>query len=324
MPSCCLGSHHQREAPLVTVRTVSPSPCSGARSTISSPRQLASRSLSPLSCGRAVPASPGLVQRAVQPQQELRVPLHKVHRQGSYSGSSTSASTAAPQMPEDMPAWRALRHTGLDACPETDLVPLSRPEHHHSPWQQPETVHWRSQPDEEPLWRPEPHHGALQQLEAGRGMFDSPSKPSLIADWRSRREEEPTKRLTGGVAARKVFLRKLTQFEIDQVQKLLLPDAERNLGELAAKEFDWALSSGGGVSGRGDPPGAAACIDLCSALTALRQLAYLNGLPSLDAEAARQCLESPMSRGVDFVTFKAALPKLIRSALAIEALTSQP
>lgn len=279
------------------------------------------------------------------------MPLHKVHRQGSYSGSSTSASTTAPQMPEEVPAWRAVRHTGLDACPETDLVPLSRPEnlqsllqqleatdwhshrgqepsrrpeHHHSPWQRSETVHWRSQPDEEPLWRPELHHSALQQPEVGRGTFDTPSKPSAVADWRSHREGEPTKRLSGGVAARKVFLRKLTEFEIDQVQKLLLPEAELKLGELAAKEFDWALSSGGGVSGRGDPPGAAVCIDLCSALTALRQLAYLNGLPSLDAEAARQCLESPLSRGVDLVTFKAALPKLLRSALAIEALTSQP
>lgn len=282
------------------------------------------------------------------------MPLHKVHRQGSYGGSSTSTTTTAPQMPEEVPPLRAVRQTGLDACLETDPMLLSRPEphqgsfqqmvqqleasdrpsqrgqeisrrpeHHHSPWQQPETVNWRSQRDEEAQWRPEPHHGLWQQPSVARGMFDSPSKPAAIADWSSRRhEEEQTKRLSGGIAARRVFLRKLTEYETEQVRKMLLPEAERKLGDLAAKEFDWALSSGGGISARGEPPGGPICIDLCSALTALRQLAYLNGLPSLDAEAARQCLECP-GRGVDLVSFKAALPKLLRSALAIEALASQ-
>eukprot|EP00438_Fugacium_kawagutii_P023007 Skav205115 [mRNA] locus=scaffold1864:193818:199565:+ [translate_table: standard] len=71
---------------------------------------------------------------------------------------------------------------------------------------------------------------------------------------------------------------------------------------LVAEEFRWALHSGGRC---GDDT-----IDTAAALSALRQLAYLYGLPALDADVARQCF----GPRVDFDAFASALPTLLRRA----------
>jgi len=111
-----------------------------------------------------------------------------------------------------------------------------------------------------------------------------------------------------------VFRRKLFPSELSRVQEMLNPEAELELEQIAAREFQWALQSGGGVTSREGNNSSAERIDLSSALTALRQMSYLNGLPALDPEAARRCIDQG-THGVDLQTFAAALPKLLRTAL---------
>lgn len=116
------------------------------------------------------------------------------------------------------------------------------------------------------------------------------------------------------------FRRPLYASELATVDSLLADPRRRGgLWELAAKEFDWALTVNGHVSGK---PGR---VDFTSALTALRQLAYLNGLPSLNNAAAKRLLEScagPVCAGVacqadiSAEEFKAAVGRLLEQALA--------
>jgi len=103
-----------------------------------------------------------------------------------------------------------------------------------------------------------------------------------------------------GLQPNHIFRRKLFSQELAQIQRLL--EDEADLRTAAAQEFRWALHSGGRT---GDDT-----IDAAAALSALRQLAYLYGLPALDAEAARQCFGSR----VDFDAFSSALPMLLRRA----------
>eukprot|EP00435_Cladocopium_sp_Y103_P055202 s111_g18.t1 len=97
-----------------------------------------------------------------------------------------------------------------------------------------------------------------------------------------------------------IFRRKLFSQELAQIQRLLEDKAD--LRAAAAQEFRWALHSGGRC---GDDT-----IDTAAALSALRQLAYLYGLPALDADAARQCF----GPSVDFDSFASALPTLLHRA----------
>jgi len=116
-----------------------------------------------------------------------------------------------------------------------------------------------------------------------------------------------------------VFRRSLTATEIAQVEALLDPLAFGELQRAAAREFDWALSVSGHV------PGAPGRLDYPSALTAMRQVAYLNGLPALDAGAARWFFDAHAARagsedGPDLVLeeFHAALVHLLQATLAAE------
>lgn len=79
----------------------------------------------------------------------------------------------------------------------------------------------------------------------------------------------------------RIFRRGLQAGELERIRGLLDPAFRSELHELTAREFEWALS----ISGHA--PGSPAAIDSASALTALRQLTYLNGLPALDAESVR-------------------------------------
>jgi len=97
-----------------------------------------------------------------------------------------------------------------------------------------------------------------------------------------------------------IFRRKLFSQELAQIQRMLEDKAD--LRAAAAQEFRWALHSGGRC---GDDT-----IDTAAALSALRQLAYLYGLPALDADAARQCF----GLRVDFDSFASALPTLLHRA----------
>lgn len=90
-----------------------------------------------------------------------------------------------------------------------------------------------------------------------------------------------------------IFRRKLFSQELAQIQRMLEDKAD--LRAAAAQEFRWALHSGGRC---GDDT------------IALRQLAYLYGLPALDADAARQCF----GPRVDFDSFASALPTLLHRA----------
>lgn len=83
-----------------------------------------------------------------------------------------------------------------------------------------------------------------------------------------------------------VFRREVTAVELAQIEALLGPCEQDKLTELARTEFEWALSSGGAL------PRATRCLDSSSALTVLRQLSYLNGLPALDGDAAKWFLEA--------------------------------
>lgn len=87
-----------------------------------------------------------------------------------------------------------------------------------------------------------------------------------------------------------IFRRILSSVEFAQIKAVLDPEACQELQNLAANEFDWALSIHGHVVGF---PGR---VDFASALTALRQLTYLQGLPSLDTEAVRWYFELAAGR----------------------------
>ena len=93
--------------------------------------------------------------------------------------------------------------------------------------------------------------------------------------------------------ARRIFQRGLHASEVAAVVALLSQRCSPDLGEQAGREFDWA------VSVRGDVPGSPGCVDYASALTALRQLTYLNGLPALDTDAARWFFDSAARRRAD-------------------------
>lgn len=117
----------------------------------------------------------------------------------------------------------------------------------------------------------------------------------------------------------RVFRRDLYSSEVAVVAALLDAPGRKELRQQAAREFEWALSVSGHVPGR---PGR---VDHAAALTALRQLAYLNGLPSLDSGAAGWFFgahvageRSPMG-GVDDITseeFQAAVEHLMQYAVA--------
>jgi len=87
------------------------------------------------------------------------------------------------------------------------------------------------------------------------------------------------------------FKRQLSTVEVAHVKDMLSrPSGLHQLHEGTWKEFSWALAGNGHVSGK---PG---CLDYPRALTVLRQLVYLNGLPALDVEATTQFLNARASR----------------------------
>merc|ERR1712032_1730392 len=88
----------------------------------------------------------------------------------------------------------------------------------------------------------------------------------------------------------RIFRRDLSVPEVLQIEAMLEPAVSHELWDMAAKEFDWALSVNGHVPGR---PGH---VDYTSAVTAIRQLTYLHGLPALEANAVRWFFNSEFGR----------------------------
>jgi len=222
---------------------------------------------------------PEALQDSIKSRLRLESPLDVV-RQSSDGSEATILRPSSPSAPT--PLARALPNTGLAAASHTQSS------------------------------RSEAAHGRLSltsaALKAECGSDVSTEAPAL--QW----HQEPPCRQQRSLAfgqthARGVFRRKLFHGELAQVQSLLEPLAEGELQKLAAKEFDWVLQSGGRLAGSERD-----AVDLASALTALRQILYLNGLPAIDTEAAAKLLDTG-GEGVDLRTFQDALHKLLRSAL---------
>jgi len=102
--------------------------------------------------------------------------------------------------------------------------------------------------------------------------------------------------------------------------------AQPSAAKLAAREFEWALSSAAAVGS--DPAGTGAGSDAeprnhrlsyAGALIALRQLTYLNGLPALGVDAAHQLFDAHNAGGgkdLGLEEFNAAFVHLLHAALA--------
>lgn len=117
-----------------------------------------------------------------------------------------------------------------------------------------------------------------------------------------------------------VFRRPLCRDEMVAVRSLLDLPSRRDLRDLAARQFEWAKQVSGQL------PGHPGCIDMASATTAIRQLAYLRGLPAVDSRAARWYfdLHATQQRGckrdgeisdIDCDEFEAAVEDILQSAL---------
>mmetsp|Transcript_74836 Transcript_74836/g.148269 ORF Transcript_74836/g.148269 Transcript_74836/m.148269 type:complete len:438 (-) Transcript_74836:2-1315(-) len=93
------------------------------------------------------------------------------------------------------------------------------------------------------------------------------------------------------ISSMTAFKRRLSAEEVAQVKDLLSrPSGLYELREGTWKEFGWALAA------NGHAPGKPGHLDYPHALTALRQLVYLNGLPALDVEATTQFLHARAAR----------------------------
>jgi len=135
-------------------------------------------------------------------------------------------------------------------------------------------------------------YGSCQGLITGPARMCSSRSSSLASEeaareaWATRRSwtrrssdrllEEP-----GPQSQLLVFRRPLHDAELSALKALLSPPSRRELREAAEREFTWALGVGGHLPGQ---PGR---IDFASAMTALRQLVFLNGLPALDGNVSQ-------------------------------------
>lgn len=151
---------------------------------------------------------------------------------------------------------------------------------------------------------------------AGHDPRSSPGGVGLGGAALSATTPGSTKISPGGAppARDRVFRRRLYESELTLVRSLVAPPMH-DLKDLATREFDWALSVGGHVPGR---PGH---VDFVSALTALRQLAYLNGLPAISSDAATWFFDASIMRernvGVQdivFEEFEAAVEAMFQHA----------
>jgi len=122
---------------------------------------------------------------------------------------------------------------------------------------------------------------------------------------------------TRGAQPSQIFRRNLTQAEFTQLEALLASGGD--LRQVAADEFGWALSVNGHV------PGVPGRLDFPSALTAFRQLTYLNGLPALDMGATQWFFEAHAGGhsgddcpAVVLEEFQAAVTHLLGAALVAE------
>lgn len=110
----------------------------------------------------------------------------------------------------------------------------------------------------------------------------------------------------------RAFKRHLSAVEAAHVKDVLSrPSGLHELREGTWKEFGWALAANGHAAGK---PG---YLDYPHALTVLRQLVYLNGLPALDNEATTQFLDARATRkALDCSNVVAAIgPEELHAAL---------
>lgn len=121
--------------------------------------------------------------------------------------------------------------------------------------------------------------------------------------------------LRGAPPPENIFRRPLYASELASIRALLAPPLH-DLRDLAAREFDWAVSVGGAL------PGLPGHVDFASALTALRQLSYLNGLPAVNSDAARWFFKLAITRhpgpkGPDIIVdeFQLAVEQMLQHAV---------
>lgn len=112
----------------------------------------------------------------------------------------------------------------------------------------------------------------------------------------------------------RIFSRDLSPKEIAEVGALLDPCARTQLDDAVAREFAWAVASGGRA------PGVESRVDYAGALFVLRQLAYSQGLPSLNTDAAAWFLDahnvrrSTRDKDICLEEFRAAFVHLLDAA----------
>lgn len=172
----------------------------------------------------------------------------------------------------------------------------------------------------------DPEEGAQQLADArssgissGRHVMNEGSCGMTSGRSASSRCTPATKLTASPSSSPRVFRRALTVSELTQIRELLEPTAYEVLLKMATTEFEWALNTNGHV------PGSLGRLDYTGAITAARQLAYLHGLPALEADAVRWCFDchrdvsDPKAKDeptLSLDTFQKGWFQLLRAAVA--------
>lgn len=119
---------------------------------------------------------------------------------------------------------------------------------------------------------------------------------------------------SSSLIAGRAFRRSLSIEERIQVEVLLQPSSRSKLDQAVRSEFDWVVTTGSRV------PGAPGRVDYSGAITALRQLTYLNGLPALDSDVVSELLKfhttcDRLGQDLSYEEFHSAYIHLLKAAV---------